>query len=88
MDCPDKYNVKGGCSDLGYVVAEHYTFYEKDTIGMLEGSVHINEVKMNEDGIFSFVADLNDCVAVGLVHSFYKEVWNNNLITECSNNIV
>ncbi len=26
VDCPDKYNVKGGCSDLGYVVAEHYTF--------------------------------------------------------------
>ena len=30
-------------------VAENYTFYEKDVTGWLEGSVHINELKLTDE---------------------------------------
>lgn len=32
-------------------IAESYAFYEKDTLGMLEGCVNINELKLSKDEI-------------------------------------
>jgi len=34
--------------------AESYRFYEKDTIGMMEGCVYINEVKLSEEELAEY----------------------------------